>query len=56
MYNRRRRETEKEKRERKGEVRESGREGGREREKKLTFIENHYTAGTFIQLKFFLSL
>lgn len=53
MYNRKKRETEKEKGERKGEVREVGREAGREREKKLTFIENHYIIGAFIQLTSF---
>lgn len=53
MCNRIKRKTEKEKRERKGEVKEAGREGGKEREKKLTFIENCCTAGTFILLTSF---
>lgn len=48
MYNRVKRKTEKEKKERKGEVTEAGKEGGKEREKKLTFTENCCTASTFI--------
>lgn len=35
-------------------MRKAGRERGREKEKKLTFIENHYIAGTLYSYSLFI--